>query len=514
MKLGAWARRRARSRDAGNAITDLAAGFGAGEVAARRGLRPAAVEGIRSFYELLEGGARVCEGTACRFAPGAEALRARLGELEPGGLGVVRCLGHCYAAPALWSGRRVLVPPPGEEVERWIDDWGADAEPHDDLAPIPCVALARVPMILRHLVPGAARPASPPARPFPHEYDLPGGDAILAAVDAAGLRGRGGAAFPTAAKWRAAREAVAAERWVVANGDEGDPGAFVDRLLLECDPHAVLAGLVACARAVRARHAVVYVRAEYPRALQIVRRAIAGAAGAGLLAGVEITVAAGAGAYVVGEETALLEAIEGWRGEPRVKPPYPAQSGLWGAPTVVQNVETLAAVSAILRTGRAARTKVLSVSGAVARPGAVEVDLGTPLRRALVEGAGGPRAGSRWTMALVGGPLGRVVPAAEFDVPVDFAALPGLGHGGVVVLDERTSPRALAEHLFAFARAESCGSCAPCRLGTAKLHEAAGLPQLERLLDVLETGSRCGFGLGVPRPIRDLVAHFGRELFP
>jgi bidirectional [NiFe] hydrogenase diaphorase subunit len=514
MRLGDWARRRAHVRDAGNAITDLAAGFADDEVAERRGLRPAGVAGIRSFYELLDRGARVCDGTACRFAPGADALRARLAELEPGGIGVVRCLGHCYAAPALWSGRRVLVPPPGEDVQRWIEDWGADAEPHDDLAPIPCVALTPAPMILRHLVPGATRPASPPARPSASEYDLPEGGAILAAVDAAGLRGRGGAAFPTAAKWRAARETVAAERWVVANGDEGDPGAFIDRLLLEADPHAVLSGLVACARAVRARHAVVYVRAEYPRALETVRRAIAAAADGGLLGGVEVTAVAGAGAYVVGEETALLEAIEGRRGEPRVKPPYPAQSGLWGAPTVVQNVETLAAVSAIARTGRAARTKVLSVSGAVARPGAVEVDLGTPLRRALVEGAGGPRSGSRWTMALVGGPLGRVVPATDFDVAVDFNALPGLGHGGVVVLDERTSPRALAEHLFEFARAESCGSCAPCRLATRRLLEARDLPQLERLLDVLETGSRCGFGLGVPRPIRDLVAHFGRELFP
>ncbi|HMD73285.1 MAG TPA: NADH-ubiquinone oxidoreductase-F iron-sulfur binding region domain-containing protein, partial [Steroidobacteraceae bacterium] len=282
---------------------------------------------------------------------------------------------------------------------------------------------------------------------------------------------------------------------------------------LEEDPHAVLAGMLACARAIGARRGIVYIRSEYPQAQRLMRGAIGEARDANLLGdGFDVEVVSGAGSYTCGEETALLSSIEGLRGEPRPRPPYPAQSGLWGKPTVVQNVETLAIVPWIARTRQGSGTKALSLSGAVARPTIVEVRLGTSLIRVLEEAGLGPPSGRSWKMALVGGPMGRVVPASRFDVPLSFDSLPGMGHAGVVVLDDTVSPRALAEHLFAFAAAESCGSCTPCRVGTSLLGGVHERAVLERLLSTLEMGSLCGFGAGVPRPIRDLLEHFGEKV--
>jgi NADH:ubiquinone oxidoreductase subunit F (NADH-binding) len=391
-------------------------------------------------------------------------------------------------------------------LDAWLAGPPAAPAPAVPPNPIPRSSLVDPPVVLRHLVPD--RRAD-----WREDYELPGADAILEAVRASGLRGRGGAAFPTAAKWQAARDTPADQRWVVANGDEGDPGSFVDRLLLEDDPHAVLAGMRACARAIGARHGMAYIRAEYPLAQARMREAVREARAAGLLGpDFDVEVTSGAGSYVCGEETALLNSIEGLRGEPRVKPPYPAQSGLHGKPTVVQNVETLAVVPWVVRNGRGAGTKAVSLAGALVRPGAVEVTLGTPLREVLERGAGGAPPGRRWKMALVGGPMGRVVPARDFDVPLSYEALPGMGHAGVVVLDDTVTPRALAEHLFAFARSESCGSCTPCRVGTERLAGLRERGALERLLETLEVGSLCGFGQGVPRPIRDLLAHYGDEV--
>jgi NADH:ubiquinone oxidoreductase subunit F (NADH-binding) len=247
------------------------------------------------------------------------------------------------------------------------------------------------------------------------------------------------------------------------------------------------------------------------------RAAILDARERGVLGDFDVEVLVGAGCYVAGEETALLRSIEGLRAEPAPKPPYPAVRGLHGLPTVVQNVETLSMVPFIARrplangSGRI-DTKAVCVSGAVAAPGVIEVELGTPLRRVLDEGAGGASTGKRWKMALVGGPLGRVVPVAGFDVPLSFEALPGMGHAGIVVFDESVSPRALVEHLFEFARSESCGTCAPCRIGTAQLAACRSRASLERLLTTIGDGSLCGFGQGVPRPVLDLLAAFGDEV--
>jgi NADH:ubiquinone oxidoreductase subunit F (NADH-binding) len=377
----------------------------------------------------------------------------------------------------------------------------------DTESPIPATSIMDEPVALRSVL--GAVPGDVPSNAL---YELPEPKLILDVLDRVGLRGRGGAAFPTGAKWRAAAETPATARYVVANGDEGDPGSYADRLLLERAPHLVLAGMNACAAAIGATNGIVYIRGEYPRAAEIVRAAV-GAARPFLVPGFEISVHVGGGSYVCGEETALLRGIEGLRAEPRPRPPYPVHAGLHGKPTVVQNVETLAAIPWVLATGRKPDTKIFSLSGALRAPSAVEAPFGTPLRELLVKGGGGPPEGRPWKMALIGGPMGGVLPEALFDTPLTFSALPSMGHGGIVVFDESVSIRALAEHLFGFAASESCGSCTPCRVGTSQLSRMKDSPSLLRLLDTLEQGSLCGFGKSVPRPIRDLLEHFPDELF-
>ncbi len=436
------------------------------------GLPAAWVEGVRSFYALMHAppGPMVCDGTSCHFA----------GAAIPDGVAPVRCLGRCYEPPATSATRA---------------------------GRIPRRSLVEPPVVLRHLVDGA-EPSDDYA-----DYALPDGDTILDAVIASGLRGRGGAAFPTGAKWKVARDTPASDRWVVANGDEGDPGAYVDRLLLEEDPHAVLAGMVACARAIGARRGVVFIRGESPVAQARMAEAIADARARGLHGDFEVRVVGGHGSYVAGEETALLRAIEGLRAEPSPKPPFPAERGLDGLPTVVQNIETLATVPWVVRRRRRGDTKAICLAGAIRQPGVVEVRLGTRLVDVLERGGGGAIEGRPWKMALVGGPMGRVVPATAFATPLSFEALPGMGHAGIVVFDERVSAAALAQHLYAFAAAESCGACTPCRVGSTQLPTLRDRASLERLLDTMEMGSLCGFGQGVPRPLRDLLAHFPAELF-
>lgn len=504
--LDARARRLVPEPPPGSAVSDFAAGLAVDEVAERRGLPRAAAEGIRSFYHQLDPALRACEGTACRFG-GLPALRERL-IAQGGDVHGVRCLGHCHAAPAFRQGNTVFGKPVDVEVDAWLDSWGEGLHPIADLVPPARTCLAGEPVVLRHLLGGAR------AVPDAAEYLLPDGDAILAAVRRADLRGRGGAAMLTHEKWRVARETPADERYVVANAGEGDPGSFVGRVLLEEDPHAVLAGMAACARAIGARRGVLYVRAEYPLAQRSARRAIAEARTAGWLGeAFDVEVVAGAGAYVCGEETALIASIEGRRGEPRPQPPTPMESGLHGRPTVVQNVETFAVVPWAVRHARPHGTKAVSLSGALRRPGVAEVPVGLPLSRVLEEAGGGALPDRPWKLAVIGGPLGAVLPASRFDTPLSWEAIPGLGHAGVVVLDESVRVRDVAEHLFAFAEAESCGACTPCRAGAAQLAAARDRGALERILATMTLGSRCGFGREVARPVHDLLRHFGDEVF-
>ncbi len=505
-RLLARARRLVPEPPAGHALADFAAGLEVEDVAARRGLPLPAARGVRSFYHQLEPGLRVCDGTACRFE-GRDLLRAEL-EAHGGEPMHVRCLGHCHAAPAFRQGNTVYGRPAGIAVGAWLDLWGEGVHPVADLVPPARTSLAAEPVVLRNVL--APERVAPPFE----DWELPAGEAVLEASERAGLRGRGGASQLTHQRWRAARETPADERFVVANAGEGDPGSFVGRLLLEEDPHAVLAGMCACARAIGARRGFLYVRAEYPLAQRSARRAIDEAREEGLLGGhFDVELVIGAGAYVCGEETALLAAIEGRRGEPAVRPPEPTTSGLWGRPTVVQNVETFAVVPWVVRHGRGHGTKAVSLAGAVRRTGVAEVPVGTPIARVLHEAGGGPPEGRAWKLAVIGGPLGCVLPASRFDTPLAWDALPGLGHAGIVVIDDTVSARAVAEHLFAFAGAESCGLCTPCRAGVGQLPLARDRAALERLLATIEMGSRCSFGRSVPRPVRDLLRHFGDEVF-
>jgi len=513
-KLSAHARVLARAQrlapqpPPGNTLSDLAAELSPAEIGARRGLTVAAVRGIGSFYDQLEHVTRACTGTACHFG-GGPALRERLESMGP--VGQVRCVGHCYSPPAFRSGDKIYSCPARETVESWLDEWGEGPSPMVDLLPIPRASMVEEPedpVLLRRLLPGG------PRDPWP-EYDLPDGEAILRAVEAAGLPGGEGAELPAAARWRAVKASASAQRWIVANGDEGDPGSYVDRLLFEEDPHAVLAGMLACGRAVGATRGIAYVRAEYPQSIRALRGAINEARARGVLgAAFDVEVFVGAGAYVCGEESALLRSIEGLRGEPSPGHASVAGHGLHGQPTLVHDAETLAVIPWVVRNARAVASKLVCISGAVQRPGVVEISLGMTLRDVLTRAGGGEIPGRRWGMALVGGPTGRVLPASRFDTPLSHDALPGMGHTGVVVLDDTVTPRALAEHLFAFAAAESCGACTPCRAGSVQLARMQGRAALERLLSTMETGSMCGFGARVPRPIRDLLAHYGNEVLP
>ena len=441
---------------------------------------------------------RACDGTACHFA-GGDRLRARLGaDLIP-----VRCLGHCHGAPVFLSGGRVFARPLDMDLDGWLDGWGETGEPHEDLTPVRRISLAAVPVALRHLVHGAAEVES-------ERWRLPDGPAVLAHVESAAARAVPGAPLPDATRWRAARDTAAPMRFVVANGLRSDPGAFAERVLLEEDPHAVLEGMVACARAIDARRGFVCIRAEYPRAQSALRAAVEEARAQGHLGGgFDVEVVSGSGAYVDGEDNALLNALEGIRGEPGIRLLEPERHGLFDHPTIVESVETLAVLPWVVRTGRAPATRLVSLSGAVRTPGLVEVPLGTPLATVIERGGGGMAAGRRAGMALVGGPTGHLLPAARLGTPLGPGSLPRLGQAGVVVLDDTVSPRALATHLFEFVATESCGGCAPCRNASSRLAAARDRVALEMLLDAMESGSVCRVGRQAPGPIRDLLAAYG-----
>jgi NADH:ubiquinone oxidoreductase subunit F (NADH-binding) len=348
---------------------------------------------------------------------------------------------------------------------------------------------------------------------------------------ASGERGRGGAGYPTGAKWRACAQAPGARRIAIANGDEGDPGSFIDRALMERDPHAVLEGLALCAYAIGAREALVFVRSEYPAAAIQLERAIAEAQAAHLLGErapfpVDVRVLRGFGSYVCGEETALIAALEGARAEARPRPPYPTSEGLFGLPTVVNNVETLANVAWILDRGPDAYaalgtngsrgTKAICLSAGFRAPGIVEVPFGTTLREIIERGGETPCTRAALEGVLLGGPMGSFLRPAACDVALDFDALRAagheLGHGGLVAIPHGADLAALARHLARFMADESCGRCTPCRSGSQRARAllASGERnaeggELARVFDAMESASLCAFGRATPRPIRGLL---------
>jgi NADH:ubiquinone oxidoreductase subunit F (NADH-binding)/NADH:ubiquinone oxidoreductase subunit E len=360
-------------------------------------------------------------------------------------------------------------------------------------------------------------------------------EAVIAEVRAAGLEGRGGAFFPTAAKWEACRRAAGGPKYIVMNGEEGEPGIFKDRHLMEGDPHLVLEGVLLAAFAAGAERAILYVHGEADLAAARLARAVEAARAAGLVGprilgsafGCEVEIRRGAGGFVLGEETALLESIEGRRAQPRTRPPFPVEAGLWGRPTVVNNVETLAAIPAIVREGGAAfaargspgapGTKVFGLSGPLRRPGVVEVGGGVTLRTLLEAIAGGTPDGRSLKGALVGGPSGSIVPAPLFDVPMEPRGRVSPGTGGVVAVPEDAAVAGIVRTLIAFNARESCGKCTPCREGLPRLLALLDEPdrdegRLRDLAETIQSASLCGLGQAAPLSLLRALEAFGGEV--
>ncbi len=367
---------------------------------------------------------------------------------------------------------------------------------------------------------------------------------VIDEVKQSGLRGRGGAGFPTWRKWQFCSGAEGEQKYLVCNADEGDPGAFMNRSLLEGDPHALLEGMLIAAYAIGASKGYIYCRAEYPLALERLRTAIAQAKENGLLGedilgsgfNFSIKIKEGAGAFVCGEETALLASIEGDRGMPRPRPPFPAVSGLWQKPTIINNVETLASVALIMQHGaewfteygteNSKGTKIFALVGKVKNTGLVEVPLGTTLRKMIFDIGGGVLDDKPFKAVQTGGPSGGCIPAELLDTPVDYESLNAagtiMGSGGMVVMDEDTCMVDFARYFLDFAQKESCGKCIPCRLGTTqllfileKILKGRGKPEdidlLEELAVAIKAASLCGLGQTAPNPVLTTIRYFRDE---
>jgi formate dehydrogenase iron-sulfur subunit len=367
---------------------------------------------------------------------------------------------------------------------------------------------------------------------------------IVAAVTESGLRGRGGAAFPTGIKWQTVLDQTAPQKYVTCNADEGDSGTFADRMLMEGDPFCLIEGMTIAALAVGATQGYIYLRIEYPHALRVLNEAIASAYGAGLLGRdvlgsgkqFDLEVRLGAGAYICGEETSMLESLEGKRGEVRVRPPLPAVKGLFGRPTVVNNVISLASVPVILERGaqfyrdfgigRSRGTIPLQLAGNIKRGGLIERAFGLTLRELVYDYGGGSASGRPIRAVQVGGPLGAYIPAAQFDTPIDYEALAAidalLGHGGIVVFDDSVDMAGMARYAMEFCAKESCGKCTPCRIGStrgvelldrviANVDRERNLQLVEELCETLLHGSLCGLGGMTPFPVQSALKHFPED---
>jgi len=502
------------------------------------GIPEAAVYGVSTFYDDLlaprgERHVRVCTGTACFAAAGdahVDAIRAGLG-LELGersadgavSLAETVCLGFCHSSPALRVGAEVDAGPGvvervlgGEERAATEPDWESTLPEPVLTRPSEWAGLRRA---LAELDP----------------------ESLLAEVEAAEVRGRGGAGFPAGTKWRFTRQAAGGEKFIVANGDEGDPGSYIDKYLMERSPERLLEGLALAGFAVGAAHGFVLTRSEYPRSKPALDAAIERARADGLLGedvlgsgfDFDVTIVEGAGSYVVGEETALLACLQGLRGTVSARPPFPAERGVYGRPTVVNNVETLCNVPFVAERGAAAYrelspgtetagSKLVCFNERFARPTVVEVPFGLSVRQLCEEVAGGLRDGAAIKAVQIGGPLGGILPASKLDTAFDFDPLAAegcmVGHGSILAFDEATDMRDVARHLLRFGAHESCGKCFPCRIGLRRAHEefAADAPvdreRFEALLEALEVGSLCAHGGGIPAPMRSLLTHFPDEL--
>ena len=501
------------------------------------GLPEATVYGVSTFYDdLVQPRGRrhvsVCTGTACwasdfgaHVREAGDALGVAPGERSDDGersLAATVCLGFCHSATAIREGDVVDAGPGSvERMAAGACEQAAEPESASVLDEPVLLAPGRFDG-LRHALAELA-----PAQ-------------LLETVKAANVRGRGGAGFPAGTKWEFAARAKDPDRVIVVNGDEGDPGSYIDKLLMERNPELLLEGMALAAYAVGASMGFVFVRSEYPRSMPVLRAAVERARAAGDLGedihgsgfSFDVEVAEGAGSYVVGEETALLASLQGFRGTVSARPPFPAERGFHGKPTVVHNVETLcnmpfialrgAEAYAALSPGATEGTKLVCLNDRFRRPGMYEVRFGTPVAEICEQLGGGLKDDHEIKAVQIGGPLGGILPGAKLDTPFDFDELAAegcmVGHGGILAFDERTDMRALARHLLEFGAHESCGKCFPCRIGLKRAFEmvdSAGpvdRPRLEALLETLELGSLCAHGGGMPAPIRSLIEHFPDEL--
>ena len=508
---------------------------------------------------ILDGPARasayVCEAVSCLSAQSHDilvGLGQQIAENGASDIAVKRvgCLGLCAAGPL------VQIPETGQMFEH--------VRPDD---------LGAIISALKAVTPGQARAVEAPffsrqvrlvtensGRIDPEsldDYVAAGGYEALRLVlttmapnevrgemKASLLRGRGGAGYPTGLKWSTVAKAAGTPKYVICNADEGDPGAFMDRSVLESDPHRVLEGMAIAAYAVGASLGYVYCRAEYPLAVSRLRKAIREAGRAGYLGasildtefGFEVDVRLGAGAFVCGEETALIASIQGGRGTPTPRPPYPAVAGLWHQPTLINNVETFANVAPIIRNGGAwfaaigtetsKGTKVFALAGRVVNTGLIEVPMGTTLREIVFDIGGGIVDGRAFKAVQTGGPSGGCIPAEFLDMAVDYESLIGvgsfMGSGGMIVMDDTSCMVDVAKYFMDFCREESCGKCVPCRVGTTQLWMLLDqitrglatmddLAQMERLAAMVQRTSLCGLGQGAPNPIFSTLRYFRDE---
>lgn len=480
---------------------------------------------VASFYHLRDerqGSAHACRGLACFAARNDDPALWQAAQREPR----LYCLGQCHRAPASTE-------VPGAASRPAPTDGRRSMEPET-----PVRMQSRVPVLLERIAAGGAMDLNAYRR-------LGGGRALEIAlalqpaelvqrIEASGLRGRGGAGFPTGRKWAAVASQPAAERIVVANADEGDAGSYSDRVLIEHDPFRPIEGLRIAAHAVGARSGYVYLRKEYPRAAAVLTAAIDQAQAAGWLAGFELRLVIGQGSYVAGEETALLNSIEGRRAQVRLQPPRVAERGLFGAPTLVNNVETLCAVPWIVEHGaddyaalgfsQSRGTKLLSLNSLFRRPGVVEVEFGIALRELVEDIGGGLRRGSLRAL-MVGGPLAGLLPPSLLDTRLGFeemAAVGGaVGHGGVIAFADDTPIADIAAQIFGFGAYESCGRCVPCHRGSpqiAAVFEGAlrggrgDAQEYRDFIEALAATSLCGHGRGLAEFAASLSRHFPQEL--
>jgi len=469
------------------------------------------------FSVSADTGNKICDGTSC-FLSRQDASRSPTQATQ------ASCLGHCYRENnSLEHGN----------IHCADKDAGKDTE-----AAIHC--LATEPVTTRNLL--DQNPDRTSSSPDKARYDALRSaleqtpENVIETITASGLRGRGGAAFPTGVKWQACARTPAEQRYVIANGNEGDPGSYIDRVLLEQDPHSIIEGVLLCGYAIGASKGIVFIRSEYPQAASMMERAIDEARDAGVFAAgdfnFDLTVIHGAGSFVCGEETALINAIEGLRGEVRLRPPYPTQAGLFGKPTVVDNVETLANIPYIMARGAESYasmgtsaspgTKTLCFNHGFTKPGIVEVEFGTPLQAAIDAVGGGKEP---LAAILLGGPMGCVLTPDRWDTPVCYEAMHkrglDLGHGSMIALPESADKADLLRHWLGFMRQESCGKCAPCSLGSEQSRRIVSQPlttashdELRELLHLIGQTSLCSFGKEIPRAVSQYMKIFQSEMIP